>query len=113
MVSLVLSTEVRNGQAVVTVAGELDTLTSTRLDRHLAEVLREHGTLIILEISGVTFMDSRALGVILHYWKQLAALDGRLALAGARYRSTKVLWVTGLIERLPVYDDVESALADP
>jgi hypothetical protein len=34
-----------------------------------------------------------------------------LALAGARYRHTKTLWITGLAERLPMYDTVDDAIA--
>jgi hypothetical protein len=32
-------------------------------------------------------------------------------LAGARYRYTKSLWITGLADRLPLYDSVELAIA--
>jgi hypothetical protein len=34
-----------------------------------------------------------------------------LALAGARYRYTKTLWVTGLAGRIPLYESVEQAVA--
>jgi hypothetical protein len=34
-----------------------------------------------------------------------------LLLAGARYRYTKALWITGLADRLPMYADVGEALA--
>jgi anti-sigma B factor antagonist len=49
--------------------------------------------------------------VIVGHWKQLTAAGGTLILAGARYRYTKTLWITGLAERLPLYDTVEEALA--
>jgi hypothetical protein len=32
-------------------------------------------------------------------------------LAGARYRYTKTLWITGLADRLPLHDSVDEALA--
>jgi hypothetical protein len=32
-------------------------------------------------------------------------------LAGARYRYTKALWITGLADRMPMYDTVDDALA--
>jgi hypothetical protein len=32
-------------------------------------------------------------------------------LAGARYRYTKALWITGLADRLPMFEDVTAALA--
>jgi anti-sigma B factor antagonist len=39
------------------------------------------------------------------------AAGGTLALAGARYRYTKALWITGLADRLPLYDTVDLALS--
>ena len=34
-----------------------------------------------------------------------------LMLAGARYQYTKTLWVTGLAGRIPLYENVEQAVA--
>ena len=52
-----------------------------------------------------------ALAVIVGHWKKLTARNGILALAGARYRYTKTLWITGLADRLPRYDTLEQAIA--
>jgi hypothetical protein len=49
--------------------------------------------------------------VIVGHWKRLQAAGGTLVLAGARYRYTKTLWITGLADRLPLFDNVEAALA--
>src|SRR5262249_36735464 len=56
-------------------------------------------------------MDTGSLAVIVGHWKQVTAAGGTLALAGARYRYTKTLWVTGLADRLPMYDTVDAAIA--
>jgi hypothetical protein len=37
---------------------------------------------------------------------------GTFRIAGARYRYVKALWITGLADRLPMYDTVDEALAD-
>jgi hypothetical protein len=34
-----------------------------------------------------------------------------LVLAGVEYTTARVLWITGLAQRLPLYDDVDAALA--
>jgi anti-sigma B factor antagonist len=59
----------------------------------------------------VDFMDTGALAVIVGHWKQLTAAGGTLALAGARYRYTKTLWITGLADKLPLYESVDAAIA--
>ena len=45
------------------------------------------------------------------HWKQAQAAGRTLALAGARYRYTKTLWITGLADKLTLYDTLEQGLA--
>ena len=105
-----ISSERRDGFAVVAVSGELDIVTSRRFDECLAEVRRD-ATHIIVDLSAVDFMDTGSLAVIVGHWKRVTAAGGTLALAGARYRYTKTLWITGLADRLPMYDSVDAAVA--
>ena len=110
MAELRLSSERRGDSLVVAVGGELDIVTSRELDEHLTRARRESRR-IILDLTAVDFMDTSSLAVIVGHWKQLQAAGGTLALAGARYRYTKTLWITGLADRLPRFDNVEEALA--
>ena len=105
-----LSSERRGDCVIVMVGGELDIVTSRQLDEHLTSVRRKQRC-IILDLSQVDFMDTSSLAVIVGHWKRLQATGGVLALAGARYRHTKTLWITGLAERLPMYDTVDEAIA--
>lgn len=109
MDGLALSSEQRDGSTIVTVGGDLDIVTSAALDDCLTQA-RTAGTSVILDLSAVDFMDTSALAVIVGHWKKLEAAGGSLALAGARYRYTKTLWITGLAERLDLYDSVDLAL---
>ena len=106
---LELSAEQRGDDFVVTVAGDLDIVTSPALDECL-KTAQVTGSRVVLDLSGVDFMDTSALAVIVGHWKRLEAAGGSLALAGARYRYTKTLWITGLADRLSLYDSVEAAL---
>jgi anti-sigma B factor antagonist len=105
-----ISSQRRDGFAVVAVSGELDIVTSRRFDEFLAEVRRDSDH-IILDLSAVDFMDTGSLAVIVGHWKQVRAAGGTLVLAGARYRYTKTLWITGLADRLPLYESVDAAVA--
>ena len=110
MASLRLSSEQRGDSMVVAVGGELDLVTSRELDEQLTRARREHSK-IVLDLTAVEFMDTSSLAVIVGHWKRLQSAGGSLLLAGARYRYTKTLWITGLADRLPMYDTVELALA--
>lgn len=110
MDELRLSSERRDGYVIVAVGGELDVVTSRQFDEYLAQA-RGDDNQVILDLSDVDFMDTGSLAVIVGHWKQLTAAGGTLILAGARYRYTKTLWITGLADRLPLYDSVADALA--
>ena len=105
-----ISSQQRDGFVVVVVRGELDIVTSRRFDEFLIEVRRDADH-IIVDLSAVDFMDTGSLAVIVGHWKQATAAGGTLALAGARYRYTKTLWITGLADRLPLYESVDAAVA--
>jgi len=105
-----LSTERRGDSVIVTIGGDLDVVTSGQFDDCLTEA-RRASSRVILDLAAVDFMDTSCLAVIVGHWKKLVAAGGTLALAGARYRYTKALWITGLADRLPSYESVEHALS--
>jgi anti-sigma B factor antagonist len=95
---------------IVTVRGDLDVVTGRQFDEYLTKTRTEHDH-IVLDLSAVDFMDTSALAVLVGHWKKLQAVGGTLSLAGPRYRYTKTLWITGLADRLPLYQTVEEAVA--
>ncbi len=110
MAELRFSMEPRDASVVASIQGELDVVSSERFDDFLAEAAATSHQ-VILDLSGVDFMDTTALAVIVGHWRRQVAAGGLFFLAGARYRYTKALWITGLADRLPMYDSVDEALA--
>jgi anti-sigma B factor antagonist len=105
---LQLSAEQRADSVIVTARGDLDVVTSGQFDDCLTRA-RRASSRIILDFAAVDFLDTSCLAVIVGHWKKLVAAGGTIALAGARYRYTKALWITGLADRLPSYETVEQA----
>ncbi|WP_084963997.1 STAS domain-containing protein [Thermoactinospora rubra] len=105
--ALSLTPSTADGFTVLRVAGVLDATTREQFAEGLAGIPGD----LILDLSGVTFMDSRALGLIVHRWQTSLTADVKFALVGVRYSTAKVMWITGLAERLPLYDSLEAALA--
>ena len=110
MAELRFSIEPRGASVVVSVQGELDVTSSQRFDDCLSEAAAVSDQ-VILDMSEVDFMDTTALAVIVAHWRRQADEGGQFLLAGARYRYTKALWITGLADRLPMHDTVDEALA--
>jgi anti-sigma B factor antagonist len=107
--ALRLESERHGASLVIKVQGDIDIVTSGQFDSYLAQARREYQH-IILDLAGVDFMDTSSLAVIVAHWKKLAGQGGTLSLAGARYRYTKTLWITGLANKLPLYDTVDEAV---
>jgi anti-anti-sigma factor len=110
MTEIQLSTQTRDATVVVAVRGELDVVNSQQFDDYLAEASAATDR-VVLDLSAVDFMDTSALAVVVSHWRRQVDAGGLFLLAGARYRYTKALWITGLADRLPLYDSVDDAVA--
>lgn len=106
----------REGWTVVAVVGELDVATAPRLRQELHRVVGagsapDAGPAVVLDLAGVDFLDSTGLGVIIGILKRVRTQGGDLRLAAAPHRVTRVFEVTRLDRVLPMYDDVDAAIA--
>ena len=105
--ALTLTSSTVAGVSVIKVDGVLDATTREQF----ADYLSLAGPDLILDLGGVTFMDSRALGLIVHHWQTSLTSGTKFALIGVEYSKSKVMWITGLAQRLPIYDTLDDALA--
>jgi anti-sigma B factor antagonist len=88
-------------EPVVIVRGEIDVATSPRLRTELSALLGRGATTITLDFSGVTFVDSSGLGVLVGALKRLrdgetAGTPRSLRIVGVRDAVRRVFEITGL-----------------
>lgn len=105
--NLDLSTRASADRAVVAVAGEVDLETASQLGDHALEALHTVSPHIVLDLSGVTFMDSTGLKVLLTIQRRADLAGGSFAVAGASRSVRKILTLTGLDQAFPLHDSVE------
>ena len=106
----------RAGTVLLAVDGEIDTLTAARLQAGLDEAVeasRADGSAVVVDLSGVTFLASSGLAVLIGGARRLAELGGRLRLVAASRAVTRPLEVTGADALFDVHDDLPAALAGP
>ena len=93
---LVLSTRSQPPWAVVEVAGELDLSNAPEFQGAVAERMTAGDVHVAIDLGGVTFMDSSALGVLVSSLKRAREQGGDVILIGVQGSPARVLEMTGL-----------------
>ena len=106
-----LETADHDGWTVLAVAGEVDAYTAPQLRERLAGLAADGRSRVIVDLSGVEFIDSSALGALVAGMRQFEGQGSLMVLCCAQPRILKVLEIAGLTKVFTVYDDLETALA--
>jgi anti-sigma B factor antagonist len=110
-VDLEISSSVVDDRTVVQVAGEIDVYTAPQLRELLDQQIDAGRYQLVVDLSGVSFMDSTGLGVLVGRLKQIRLHDGSMQLVCAQDRVLKVFVITGLDKVFAIYPTVGEALA--
>jgi anti-sigma B factor antagonist len=106
-----IGTSVVDGRTVVQVVGEIDVYTAPQLRERLDAEIDAGRYDLVVDLSGVTFMDSTGLGVLVGRLKQIRLNDGSMRLVCAHDRVLKVFVITGLDKVFAIYPTVGEAVA--
>jgi len=102
--------ERRDGAVVVSLAGELDLYNASAMRETLLECCAEEPQRLVVDLSGVTFLDSTALGVLIEARTRLANRRGFL-LASPGLETRRALEISGLDRHFTVHESLEQALS--
>jgi anti-sigma F factor antagonist len=98
---------------VVHVQGDLDLTRAPRLRKAFLEVLAQSpSTHLIVDLSGVAFIDSTGIGVIVGAHQRVTANGGWFSAVVTTPQVRKALQTTGLLRAWRVTGSVEDALRD-
>ena len=97
--------------ALVAITGELDLATVPRVSEALAAEPVAGARAVVVDLAGVTFMDSTGLAALLDFERELAARGGRLVLACPEGPARLLLDVTGVAGQLALHPTREAAEA--
>jgi anti-sigma B factor antagonist len=108
-VDLGIDVSERGRDTVLALAGDIDIHSAPQVREQLAGLLAAGRTCVVVDLSGVNFLDSSALGALVAAHRELSDAGGRLKLAAARPHVLKVFRITRLSDVIPLYDSVEAA----
>jgi anti-anti-sigma factor len=100
-----------SGAAHVVLEGELDIATTPRAETELRRLEGENVGVIVLDLRGLTFMDSTGLRLLVAADARAREAGHRLAIVRGPGPVHRVLEITGLHNRLDLVDDPDEALA--
>lgn len=95
---------------IVEVAGEVDVYTAAVLREKLADVIDDDHADVVVDLTGVGFLDSTGLGVLVGALKKVRGLGGRLQLVIDQERVMKVFRITALTQVFTIHATLEDAL---
>jgi anti-anti-sigma factor len=90
---------------------ELDVVTADRLAARGYAAIARHARVLLLDLTGLSFCDARGLGALVRIANHADKTGCRYGLVGPRPRVAKLLRVTGLDQRLPVFATINDARA--
>jgi anti-sigma B factor antagonist len=101
-------------QLIFELHGELDLAVVPALRGQIIGALREfEPDRLVLDLTGLTFIDSTGLGVLIWAHGRLAERGARLHLAAPGRQVQRVLQISGLDRRLHLYDTLDEATRTP
>jgi anti-sigma B factor antagonist len=105
--------EEEDGTQIVSVTGEVDLSSAPRLAELMWRARRQAGGdphHVVVDLSGVEFIDTAGLEVLLEEWNSSRQFDGRMCLVVPEGPITRLLEVTSLSEPFDLYAELGAAV---
>jgi anti-sigma B factor antagonist len=110
-VSLKITNTVKDKVAVLSIAGEVDMFSSPQARNAIMELVKKRVPRVIVELSGVSYMDSSGVATLIEGLQLCQKYNGKLVVAGLRDNVREVFELTRLDKIFEIFQDVETAEA--
>ena len=96
--------------SVVEVSGKLTSFESGALRNSIAQLLKEGRRQILLNLSGLTYLDSSGIGDLVHTYMSVINRGGEMKVVGLTDKVEEILKITQLYQVFQEFQDERSAL---
>lgn len=93
----------------VRLTGEVDVYTAPKLKERLVGLVEAGCIKLIIDMDGVSFIDSSGLGVLVSALRRARERDGGVRIVCSRENILKIFRITGLDKVFPLFSDAEEA----
>ncbi|MFE5992607.1 STAS domain-containing protein [Streptomyces sp. NPDC056453] len=98
------------GWTVVEVHGEVDVSTVPRIREYISACIEAGRYYLIVDLVGVSFMDSTGLGLFVHIGKRIRTHAGDLRLVITNPNVLQIFHITNLHQSLQIHDSAKVAM---
>lgn len=107
---MTLSEEKVDGVVVLVIGGKINTEASEDLLKKMTDLIDNGARHLLLDLSGVEYVNSSGLRVLLTVAKKMTDPSGKIVLADVTELISQVLQVSGCTQHIGVYPSREDAL---
>lgn len=100
-----------SGTTVVVLTGEVDLHHVPEVHAVILRECAEKPARLVIDLAEVTYMDSSGVGVLVHAYQKMNALQGKLRLVGMQPRVRSVFEITRLDRYFTICSTLEEAMA--
>lgn len=110
MSDLSIQIESKPTAMIVRLGGNAGAGNAPSLDRQIREIIVRNPALVVVDLAGVWFISSTAVGLLAHLQRGVEQAGGRLYLAGPTPRVREVIERCRIGDLLPMVESIESAV---
>ena len=105
-----ITEEYRGEVKIIGLNGRLDAITSPSVEKRLLALVAQGDVRIALDLSGLSYISSSGLRVLMAAAKQVQAGGGRLALAALSGTVHEIFKIAGFTQEFSVYQTLDEAV---
>lgn len=105
-----ISEEVKSDVLVLKIKGRLDAVSSPMAEKRVFECINSGQYNILLDFSGIVYLSSAGMRMLLSTSKKLKGLSGKLVVCSINNNVMDVLKMSGFDHVLEITDNIEEAL---
>jgi len=103
--------EMRGSVLVLSLKGNLDAITVPELKPEIDGIITDRRTAVVVDLAGLTLIDSSGVGAIVSLFKRVRALSGDVKVAGVTAQPKEIFRLLRLDRAFDIHPTVEEAMA--
>ncbi|MBW2467972.1 MAG: STAS domain-containing protein [Deltaproteobacteria bacterium] len=107
-----ISNRVENGVLIIAIDGRLDASNATVAEAEINKALEGDQNRLLFDLSGLQYLSSGGLRVILGAAKEIRRREGKVALAALKEYVHEIFEVSGFTAMIPIKDNIEDGLKE-